>query len=174
MKAYLDIETCASGEVSVVGIFREDRGLRQLVGGEITDVTLWETLDGVDTLCTFNGDRFDLPILERQVRLDLRNRFRSLDLLRECRRAGLKGGLKQLEERFGIARSTRGMNGWDALRLWARYENEGDRAALEVLLEYNREDVMNLLQLERIVVGVGLELEGRVPSAECQEPRAES
>ena len=167
MKAYLDIETCASGEVTVVGIFREDRGLRQLVGGEITDVTLWETLDGVDTLCTFNGDRFDLPILERQVRVDLRKRFRSLDLLRECRRAGLKGGLKQLEERFGIARSTRGMNGWDALRLWARYENEGDRAALEVLLEYNREDVMNLLQLERIVVGVGLELE-------CQEPRAES
>ena len=174
MKAYLDIETCASGEVTVVGIFREDRGLRQLVGGEITDVTLWETLDGVDTLCTFNGDRFDLPILERQVRVDLRKRFRSLDLLRECRRAGLKGGLKRLEERFGIARSTRGMNGWDALRLWARYENEGDRAALEVLLEYNREDVMNLLQLERIVVGVGLELEGRVPSAECQEPRAES
>jgi len=167
MKAYLDIETCASGEVSVVGIFREDRGLRQLVGGEITDVTLWETLDGVDTLCTFNGDRFDLPILERQVRVDLRKRFRSLDLLRECRRAGLKGGLKQLEERFGIARSTRGMSGWDALRLWASYENEGDRAALEVLLEYNREDVMNLLQLERIVVGVGLELE-------CQEPRAES
>ena len=171
MKAYLDIETCASGEVTVVGIFREDRGLRQLVGGEITDVTLWETLDGVDTLCTFNGDRFDLPILERQVRLDLRNRFRSLDLLRECRRAGLKGGLKQLEERFGIARSTRGMNGWDALRLWARYENEGDRAALEVLLEYNREDVMNLLQLERIVVGVGLESE---PRAARLEPRAEN
>jgi len=171
MKAYLDIETCASGEVTVVGIFREDRGLRQLVGGEITDVTLWETLDGVDTLCTFNGDRFDLPILERQVRLDLRKRFRSLDLLRECRRAGLKGGLKQLEERFGIARSTRGMNGWDALRLWARYENEGDRAALDVLLEYNREDVMNLLQLERIVVGVGLELEPRPASL---EPRAEN
>jgi len=174
MKAYLDIETCAGGEVTVVGIFREDRGLRQLVGGEITDVTLWETLDGVDTICTFNGDRFDLPILERQVRVDLRNRFRSLDLLRECRRAGLKGGLKQLEERFGIARGTRGMNGWDALRLWTRYENEGDRTALDVLLEYNREDVMNLLQLERIVVGVGLEIECQVPSAECQEPRAES
>ena len=174
MKAYLDIETCAGGEVTVVGIFREDRGLRQLVGGEITDVTLWETLDGVDTICTFNGDRFDLPILGRQVRVDLRNRFRSLDLLRECRRAGLKGGLKQLEKRFGIARSTRGLNGWDALHLWARYENEGDRAALDVLLEYNREDVMNLLQLERIVVGVGLELERQAPSAECKKPRAES
>lgn len=171
MKAYLDIETCAGGDVTVLGVFREDRGLRQLVGGDITDVTLWEALDGVDTICTFNGDRFDLPILERQLRMDLRRHFRSLDLLRECRRAGLKGGLKQLEERFGIARSTRGMSGWDALQLWARYENEGDRAALDVLLEYNREDVMNLVQLERVVVGVGLELE---PRAASREPREEN
>jgi uncharacterized protein YprB with RNaseH-like and TPR domain len=159
MKAYLDIETGPGGQVTVVGIYREDRGLRQLVGGEITDVAVWEALDGADTLCTYNGDRFDLPILERQTRLDLRSRFRSLDLLRECRRVGLKGGLKRMEERFGIARATRGINGWDALRLWARHESSGDEEALRLLLEYNREDVMNLVQLERIVVGVGLDLE---------------
>lgn len=160
MKAYLDIETCAGGQVTVVGIYREDRGFLQLVGGEITDVAVEEALAGVDTVCTYNGDRFDLPVLERYLRLDLRSRFKTLDLLRECRRAGLKGGLKRLEERFGIARSTRGMNGWDALRLWERYETAGDRGALGLLLEYNREDVMNLVQLERIVVGVGLDPEG--------------
>ena len=161
MKAYLDIETGSGGEVTVVGIYREDRGFRQLVGGEITDVAVWQALEGVDTLCTYNGDRFDLPILERQTRLDLRSHFRSLDLLRECWRVGLKGGLKRMEERFGIARATRGMNGWDALSLWARYEREKDQEALERLLEYNREDVMNLVQLERIVVGVGLDSESR-------------
>jgi uncharacterized protein YprB with RNaseH-like and TPR domain len=101
----------------------------------------------------------------------LRKQFASLDLLRECRRVGLKGGLKHLEERFGIARNTRGMNGWDALHLWARYEAEGDREALRILLEYNREDVMNLVQLERIVVGVGFEVASR---AEHREPRAET
>jgi uncharacterized protein len=159
MKAYLDIETCARGEVTVVGIYREDRGFRQLVGGEITDQSVWEALAGVDTICTFNGDRFDLPILERQTRLDLRGSFRSLDMLRECRRVGVKGGLKRVEERFGIARNTRGMDGWAALHLWARFEGERDQEALGLLLEYNREDVMNLIQLERIVVGVGLELE---------------
>jgi uncharacterized protein YprB with RNaseH-like and TPR domain len=169
MKAYLDIETCAGGQVTVVGIYREDCGFRQLVGGEITDVAVWEALAGVDTLCTYNGDRFDLPLLERQTRLDLRSCFRSLDLLRECRRVGLKGGLKQMEVRFGIARATRGMNGWDALRLWARYETQGDREALELLLEYNREDVMNLVQLERIVVGVGIELESRELRAESRD-----
>lgn len=159
MKAYLDIETCAGGEVTVVGIYREDRGLIQLVGGQITDLAVWEALEGVEAICTFNGDRFDLPLLERQTRLDLRGRFRSLDLLRECRRHGITGGLKRVEERFGIARETRGMSGWDALRLWARYENGADEEALGLLLAYNREDVLNLVQLERIVVGVGLELE---------------
>lgn len=161
MKAYLDIETCAGGDITVVGIYREDRGLRQLVGGEISDVAVWEALEGVETICTFNGDRFDLPLLERQTQLDLRGTFRSLDLLRECRRVGLKGGLKQLEARFGIARESRGMSGWDALRLWARYASEADEEALRQLLAYNREDVMNLVQLERIVVGVGLEMESR-------------
>lgn len=160
VKAYLDIETCAGGQVTVVGIFREDRGFFQLVGGQISDLTLAEALDGVDTLCTYNGDRFDLPILERQVRLDLRSQYRSLDLLRECRKAGLKGGLKRMEERFGIARTTRGMDGWDALRLWAKYDQEGDQEALHLLLAYNREDVMNLVELERIVVGVPFEPEG--------------
>lgn len=159
MKAYLDIETCAGGQVTVLGIYREDRGFRQLVGGEITDVAVEEALDGVETLCTYNGDRFDLPVLERYVRLDLRSRFKTVDLLRECRRVGLKGGLKRMEERFGIPRATRGMDGYDALRLWARYESSGDQEALKLLLEYNQEDVMNLVQLERIVVGVGLEIE---------------
>jgi hypothetical protein len=159
MKAYLDIETCAGNQITVIGIYREDRGFVQLVGGKITDVSVWDALEGADVVCTFNGDRFDLPILERQVRLDLRSRMRSMDLLRECRSRGIKGGLKRLEERFGIARATRGMNGWDAVRLWARYEQERDEEALQRLLEYNREDVMNLVALERIVVGVGLELE---------------
>jgi len=160
MKAYLDIETGPDGQVTVVGIYREDRGLRQLVGGEITDVAVWGALEGVEAICTFNGDRFDLPLLERQTRLDLRGSFRSLDLLRECRRQGIKGGLKRLEERFGIARESRGMTGWDALRLWGRYQNEADEEALRLLLEYNREDVMNLIPLERIVIGVGLEQTG--------------
>jgi len=174
IKAYLDIETCASGDVTVVGIFREDRGFVQLVGGQITDVTVCDALEGVDTICTFNGDRFDLPILERQVRVDLRAHFKSLDLLTACRRAGLKGGLKRLEERFGIARTTRGLNGFDALRLWARYQDERDEAALELLLTYNREDVLNLLHLERLVIGVGLVESSEGEGAIAASPSVES
>jgi len=176
LKAYLDIETHAGGQVTVVGIYREDRGFIQLVGGAVTDVAVWDALEGVDVVCTFNGDRFDLPVLERCLRVDLRSRLKSLDLLRACRCRGIRGGLKRLEERFGIPRRTHGMSGWDAMRLWSRYEQDADRDALALLLDYNREDVMNLMALERIVVGVGLELEMecRVPSAECRETEEKS
>ena len=81
-EAYLDIETGPEGSVTILGIYREDRGIRQLVGVDITDLAVWEALEGVTTLCTFNGDRFDLPILERHTRLDIRSHFQSLDLLR--------------------------------------------------------------------------------------------
>ena len=87
--------------MTVVGIYREDRGLRQLVGGEITDVTSGRHWTEWTPLCTFNGDRFDLPILERQVRLDLAEAVR--DRWISCGNAagsGLKGGLKQLGGAF--------------------------------------------------------------------------
>lgn len=64
------------------------------------------------------------------------------------------------------------MDGRDALHLWARYESAGDQEALDLLLAYNREDVMNLVQLERVVVGVGLEFESGEPRDESGEPRA--
>jgi len=65
---------------------------------------------------------------------------------------GYQGGLKKIEDMFGIQRSsrTRGLDGWDAVRLWHEYQR-GSRGALEVLVEYNREDICNLEPLMRFV-----------------------
>ena len=65
-----------------------------------------------------------------------------------CRQHGLRGGLKAVEKYPGIRRTTPGMNGRDALYLWDRYEKCGDHQALQMLLDYNREDVINLAILE--------------------------
>lgn len=43
-----------------------------------------------------------------------------------------------------IPRRLRGIDAFEAVRLWWRYQNDYDRDALAVLLEYNREDVVNL------------------------------
>jgi uncharacterized protein YprB with RNaseH-like and TPR domain len=125
-----------------------DRGLIQLVGGMVSDVSVWRALEGVETICTYNGSRFDLPVIRRRLGLDLAKEFRSHDLMYDCWRHGLFGGLKRVEEQLGIARRSKGIDGWDAMRLWSRYEDGGDREALEILLAYNRDDVLNLPVLE--------------------------
>ena len=149
MRAYLDIETTFSGSISVIGIYRPDQGTTQLVGGGVRDLPLYEALEGVRTLVTFNGSCFDLPVIRRRLYADLKRDFEHCDLLYICRRQGLRGGLKKVEELLGIGRATAGITGWDAPRLWHRYEANGDRIALQTLLDYNREDVVNLEILER-------------------------
>ncbi len=148
MKAYLDIETSFDGAITVVGLSTENRGMVQLVGGKVSDVAVWRALEGVQTICTYNGSRFDLPVIRRRLGLDLSKEFRSHDLMYHCWRHGLFGGLKRVEEQLGISRRSKGIDGIDAMRLWSRFENNGDEEALGVLLSYNQDDVLNLPILE--------------------------
>lgn len=154
-KAYLDIETSFLGEITVIGLYAEDRGFIQLVGGGVSDVALWKALDGVEVICTYNGSRFDLPVIRRRLDLNLRTAFASHDLMYDCWQRKLYGGLKRVEEQLNIPRRTRGIDGIEAMRLWHRYETAKDSGALMTLLEYNREDVLNLQTLDHILQGMG-------------------
>jgi len=149
---YLDIETSFSGELTVFGLLRSRGPLVQIVGEAIDRGSVEATLEGLDTLCTFNGEGFDLPVLRRTLGIGLLERYRSLDLSLECRRVGIRGGLKKIEMGMQIPRRLRNVNGYDAMLLWERWE-KGDREALDVLLEYNRDDVINLALLERRLRG---------------------
>lgn len=152
MKAYLDIETSFEGAITVVGLYTADRGLIQLVGTKISDVTVWQALEGVETICTYNGSRFDLPVIRRRLGLDLCTVLQSHDLMYTCWKHGLFGGLKRVEEQLSIPRRSKGVDGIEAMRLWSRYEDGGDEEALQVLLTYNGEDVLNLPVLEARLV----------------------
>jgi len=56
----------------------------------------------------------------------------------------LYGGFKAVERQLGIERRLTEVNGYEAVRLWWRYVNDYNEDALAILLEYNREDVLNL------------------------------
>lgn len=148
MKAYLDIETSFWGEITIIGVYRADHQFIQLVGEEVTKSNLMKILEGVETLYTYNGSRFDLPVIERELRVDLTRHFHSHDLMYDCWQQNLFGGLKRVEEQLGIPRLSKGIDGFEAMYLWDRYKKWQDEEALKTLLLYNKEDVLNLPILE--------------------------
>jgi uncharacterized protein YprB with RNaseH-like and TPR domain len=144
--AYLDIETTGTFwpglTVTVVGLY-DGSGMRQFVHG----YNLQEfprALEGLDLIVTFNGTQFDLPVLKAYFP-ELTLPPVHVDLRFLLARLGFRGGLKKIEPRFGITRpdEVNGMDGYMAVILWDRYQR-GDRTALDLLLKYNREDVVNL------------------------------
>lgn len=147
--AYLDIETSWSRSITIIGVHRPGIGMIQLVAPRLHPDRVLEALDGVTTVCTFNGACFDLPVIREQLGLDLKTLLVHRDLLRDCRRLGLRGGLKRVEQVLGIWRDTEGVDGIQAMGLWERWRRAGDQEALELLLRYNREDCENLEVLER-------------------------
>lgn len=160
MEAYLDIETtglspCADA-ITVVGIYRrypDGYRMAQLVGPDITRAAVEGLLEGVEALYTYNGIRFDAVFLESRLQVEFPRTLAHKDLMHDCWRRGLYGGLKSVERQLGIERKLLGVSGRQAVDLWWRYVRTGDEAALHTLLRYNKEDVLNLKVLrERLAV----------------------
>jgi uncharacterized protein YprB with RNaseH-like and TPR domain len=159
LEAYLDIETTGlsafSGAITVVGVYLcNEKGTRfvQLVGREITRYNLLEVLEGVDVIYTYNGSRFDLPFINVQLGVNLEELFNHRDLMYDCWRYNLRGGFKAVERQLGISRELVGVDGSMAVRLWWRYVDSFDLEALDTLLSYNREDVVNLKALKEMLL----------------------
>jgi hypothetical protein len=155
-RAYLDIETtglsCHNCDLTVIGIALEKAEkcrTVQLIEDEVCEKKLLKALKGVDEIYSYNGSRFDLPFIETKLRIDLKGRFKHTDLMYECWRQKLKGGLKVVERLLGIQRQLKDVDGYMAVLLWYDYLNNNNRQALQKLLAYNKEDVVNLQVLRR-------------------------
>jgi uncharacterized protein YprB with RNaseH-like and TPR domain len=144
--AYLDIETTGqiwgAMEVTVVGLYDGVRFRQFVQGRNLREFP--RALAPYDLLITYNGTQFDLPVL-RAYFAELAVPPVHVDLRFLLARLGYRGGLKGIEPHFGIRRppEVNGMDGYAAVLLWERHRR-GDRTALEQLLKYNREDVVNL------------------------------
>ena len=152
--AYLDIETTGlssrDSQITVIGLYLVNSGgarLVQLVGQQVEAGNLLEELAGVRALYTYNGSRFDLPFINAVLGINLAGLCAHHDLMYDCWQRHLRGGFKAVERQLGIGRQLQGITGWDAVVLWRRYCNRGDQNALAMLLQYNKEDVVNLKAL---------------------------
>lgn len=159
-EAYLDIETTGlspwDSTITVVGIHLcngENERFVQLVGDDATADKILEVLEGVSKIYTYNGRRFDLPFIYSRLKVNLARIYNHHDLMYDCWRKNLYGGFKSVERQLGISRKLTEVNGYEAVRLWWRYVNDYDEEALNTLLAYNKEDVLNLRTLrERLAI----------------------
>jgi uncharacterized protein YprB with RNaseH-like and TPR domain len=160
LDAYLDIETTGLSimysEITVIGIYLCDENnseFIQLVGEAVTRDNLIKALEGVNTIYTYNGSRFDLPFIQAWLGIDLTDGYYHHDLMYDCWRHNLYGGFKVVELRLGIPRQLSDINGFEAVMLWLEYLDNGNEKALTTLLQYNKEDVVNLKALrERLAL----------------------
>ncbi|MDR3708876.1 MAG: ribonuclease H-like domain-containing protein [Capsulimonadaceae bacterium] len=151
---FLDIETdggMGPGSTTVIGL-SDGLDCRIYVRGRDLDefVADCQRFDG---FVTFFGAGFDLPMLRREYPV-LERIFRErlhIDLCPALRKLGYRGGLKSIEQQLDIHRvpEAEGLDGLDAVRLWKAYRRggRGSEEALDQLLAYNREDVVNMVSL---------------------------
>lgn len=148
--AYLDIETTGlssqGDHVTVVGLFDGSRTRSYIHGKNLGDFR--KEVEKYEMVVTFNGSMFDIPFLHRCMKgvripplhVDLRFLLASLNV---------RGGLKRIEQRFGMEREDdlKGLTGYDAVLLWRAYRKRKDRDALDKLVRYNAADIYNLKKL---------------------------
>ena len=146
---FFDIETDGAQEQvpTVVALFHKD-GLDVFLQGRNLDA-LPEAMAERRLWVTFNGSCFDVPVLRQYFGKGFPLPDGHIDLRFVCRRLGMGGGLKEIEDRLGLGRPPhmKGVNGWDAVLLWRAYRERGDLAALRFLVEYNLYDSFQLRSL---------------------------
>lgn len=153
---YVDIETdggSSGSSITTIGMY-DGVEFRCLVKGrDLQDFP--DIIARYGMIVSFYGSGFDLPMLQKRFP-DLRFRHIHLDLCPTLRQLGITGGLKRIEKQLGVSRGddTDGLGGLDAIRLWRRYSQLGDDQALETLIAYNREDVVNLEYLAQYAYGL--------------------
>jgi len=147
---YLDIETTGlsldADAVTCIGTSDGHR-VRAFIRGRDLD-QFPDALEDISLLVTYNGSAFDLPVLRRAFPDVDFDRFHHIDLRYPLGRLGVRGGLKGAERQLGIARpeELNGVDGFTAVLLWQEHL-AGHQAALDTLVRYCLEDVVNLVPL---------------------------
>ncbi len=137
---FLDIEIDSYGKMVVVGISNYFSTNFFVRGVNMEKNILEKELKKYKLIVTFNGAAFDLPRLRKQLGIIIA--VPHIDLKPLCVKLGMKGGLKEIEKQLNLKRPAH-LYG-NPVELWKAFHASGDREYLELLLDYNREDVENL------------------------------
>lgn len=142
---YLDIETTGldsfSNKITTIAVYDGSSIFTYIQGQNLDDFK--EDIQKYKVLVTYNGRCFDVPFLQNHFGIKLNHVH--IDLRYLLRSIGYTGGLKGCEKKAGIDRGDlEGVDGYCAVLLWKDYQTGNNHKALETLLAYNVQDVVNL------------------------------
>lgn len=144
---FLDIE----GNVSVIGLFDGFETNTMVKGFNFDKKLLEKTISKYKLLVTFNGSSFDLPALKNYFNFS--PKIPHVDLRFVCQRIGLTGGLEHIERKLCIKRAEETFKDEiDIAFLWRRWWMTGDRKYIDLLVQYNEEDIINLKPIANYAV----------------------
>ena len=107
--------------ISVVGIYEYENNLYSTFLVEEFN-KLWPIIENTDQFITFNGDHFDIPLLNKYYSGDL-FKIKSVDLLKEMQKSvGRRMKLDQIAE--GTLGTNKSGHGLDAIKWWRDGEIE--------------------------------------------------
>ena len=168
---YLDIETTGLSpwdRITTIATW-DGREIRTYIQGQNLE-EFSRDIEDYGLLITYNGKTFDLPFLRERLGCPLDQAH--IDLRYVLAGLGYKGGLKKCEKALGLDRGDLdGVDGSLAVLLWDEYRRTENPKALETLLAYNIEDVINLEAIMVLVYNMKvseLEKNGHLP--EPQRP----
>lgn len=171
--AFIDIETTGlyNPDITTIALY-DGKQIRHYVNGINLDDFVRD-ITGYDLIITYNGKRFDIPIIESFFNITLPHAH--IDLRYVLKLLGFSGGLKGCEKKAGILRGDLdGLDGEFAVRLWGAYYWHGRVEALHTLLAYNIADVVNLEKLMVIACNHHLENIQAFPTNILPDPLAPS
>lgn len=137
---FLDIETDMWGKVTVVGISNYYDSKAFVRHFNLDAKAIAREIQKYKVLITFNGSSFDLPKLRKQLGIIIS--VPHIDLKPLCVNLGLKGGLKEVERRLNLKRPEHLL--LDPVACWENFQATNDGEQLQLLVDYNKEDIENL------------------------------
>ena len=156
----LDIETCYyNGPISVIGLYKPQEGeiiCQQFIKDKnLTKENLKQAFKGCKLLLTYNGFALDIPKINSEFPNTIPKNIKIFDLYLFAKGLGINTNLKVLETTCGINRlKESSKRRGQTAKQWTQYKKNNNQNALNELLEYNKQDTINLYFLAEELIQI--------------------